>query len=141
MFLFFSKISLKRKAKLYPKNFIFSKLYQNKRKICFIPSLACSHPSLINQTCEPAPLSSESLVYDFLKNLYFNKVEVIDQNSAGQYYWPAQCRSIIPYWPEPSQMSVGAVWPCLWVLAFCAGCWCAGMLYNREKNESLWRTE
>ena len=22
-----------------------------------------------------------------------------------------------------SQMSVGAGWPCLWVLAFCAGCW------------------
>ena len=23
----------------------------------------------------------------------------------------------------PSQMSVDAGWPCLWVLAFCAGCW------------------
>ena len=32
-------------------------------------------------------------------------------------------RSIIPYWPGPSQMSVGGGWPCLWVLAFWAGCW------------------
>ena len=43
--------------------------------------------------------------------------------------------------PNFSQMSVSAGWPCLWVLAFCAGCWRSALgavvLYNREKNESL----
>ena len=43
-------------------------------------------------------------------------------------HWPGPLsrvpgsRSIIPYLPGPSQMSVGAGWPCFWVLAFCAGC-------------------
>ena len=38
-------------------------------------------------------------------------------------YWPKLFWSIIPYWPGPSHMSIGAGWPCLWVLAFCAVCW------------------
>ena len=42
------------------------------------------------------------------------------------------------YCPEPSEMSVGAGWQCLWVLAFCAGCWLvAGVPYNREKKTKV----
>ena len=35
----------------------------------------------------------------------------------------------------PSQMSVGAGWPCLWVLAFCAWCWHA-IQKRRKKRKS-----
>ena len=89
----------------YKDRVIFRNCYSKYKKSCWLSVF-----SIVRRTSTKRPEAWPASTYRYLRG--FRSI---------RGYWQEQFRPIRAYWPKPSQISVGAGWPCLLVLAFCAG--------------------